>query len=66
MLLLTRLPSVSAGLLLSGTNPSTPRIQWDGTGWLVRLPVQDGSVLEAKWSPGSIYVVRIRQAGTEA
>ena len=45
---------------------SNPRIQWDGTTWLVRLPVQDGNTLEAKWNPGVTYVVRIREAGMEA
>ena len=41
----------------------TPLIQWDGTTWFVRLPVQDGNSLEAKWRPGTTYVVRIREAG---
>ena len=43
-----------------------PQIQWDGTNWLVRLPVEDGKVLEANWKPGLTYVVRIREARTEA
>ncbi|WP_428097632.1 fibronectin type III domain-containing protein [Candidatus Rariloculus sp.] len=47
------------------TQPN-PRIQWDGTTWLVRLPVQDGNILEAKWNPGLTYVVRVREAGTDA
>lgn len=44
---------------------SSPRIQWDGTTWIVRLPIQDGNVLEAKWEPGVTYFVRIREVGTE-
>ena len=51
--------------LANQTQPS-PRIQWDGTTWSVRLPVQEGSVVEASWKPGLTYVVRIREAGTEA
>ena len=47
------------------TQPN-PRIQWDGTTFLVRLPVQDGNILEAKWNPGLTYVVRVREAGTDA
>ena len=30
----------------------------------MRLPVQDGNVLEAQWKPGLTYVVRIREAGS--
>ena len=47
-------------------NTPTPSIQWDGSEWFVRLPVQDGNILQAKWKPGLTYVVRIREAGTEA
>ena len=47
------------------TQPS-PRIQWDGTTWSVRLPVQEDNVVEASWKPGLTYVVRIREAGTAA
>lgn len=47
------------------TKPS-PRIQWDGTSWSVSLPLQEGNVLDASWKPGLTYVVRIREAGTEA
>ena len=43
----------------------TPSIQWDGRTWVVRLPVEDGNVLEATWKPGSTYIVRIRAAGEE-
>ena len=50
---------------MSGKSKPTPRIQWDGTTWLVRLPIQDGNVLEAKWEPGVTYFVRLREAGTE-
>lgn len=32
----------------------------------MRLPVQEDSVVEASWKPGLIYVVRIRESGTEA
>ncbi len=49
--------------LAKQTQPS-PRIQWDGTTWSARLPVQEGSVVEASWKPGLTYVVRIREAGT--
>lgn len=51
---------------MSGQSKATPRIQWDGTTWLVHLPVQDGNVLKAKWEPGITYLVRIREAGTES
>ena len=44
----------------------TPRIAWGGTARAVRLPTQDGNVLEAKWNPGLTYVVRIREAGAAA
>ena len=44
---------------------TTPRIHWDGTTWVVRLAVKDGNVLEAKWTPGRTYVVRIRETGTQ-
>ena len=43
----------------------TPRIQWNGTTWFVRLPVQDGNILEAEWKPGLSYVVRIRETGMD-
>lgn len=42
-----------------------PEITWDGKTWSVILPLEDGRTLEAKWSPGVTYVVRIREAGTE-
>ena len=51
---------------MTARTQSKPRIQWDGTTWFVRLPVEDGNLLEAKWSLGLTYVVRTRQAGTEA
>ena len=66
MPLSTDLPFVSGGRLLSQKNQPAPLIQWDGDNWLVRLPVQDGNLLEAKWKPGLSYVVRIREAGTDA
>ena len=43
-----------------------PEITWDGKTWSVTLPFEDGRAVEAKWSPGVTYVVRIREAGTEA
>lgn len=51
---------------MSQTDNPQPRIQWDGTTWIVRLPVQDGNVLEAKWKPGLTYIVRIRESATDA
>ena len=42
-----------------------PDIKWDGNTWFVTLPVEDGNVLEAKWSPPFTYVVRIREAGSD-
>ena len=51
--------------MTQGTKTS-PAIKWDGKTWFVTLPVEDGKVLEAKWEPGLTYVVRIREAGTEA
>ena len=47
------------------TNTS-PEIKWDGKTWFVTLPVENGQVLEAKWEPGLTYVIRIREAGTQA
>ena len=47
-------------------NETTPEIKWDGKTWFVTLPVEHGKVLEAKWEPGLTYVIRIREAGTEA
>ena len=44
---------------------SSPRVQWDGSEWMVRLPVHGRQVLEAKWKPGVIYVVRIREARSD-
>ena len=41
-----------------------PDIKWDGNTWFVTLPVEDGNVIEAKWSPSFTYVVRIREAGS--
>lgn len=49
---------------MSAKTQSTPGIEWDGTAWSVRLPMQDGAVVEARWNPGLTYVVRIRKAGT--
>lgn len=43
-----------------------PGITWDGTSWRIRLPVQDGNVLEAKWNPVQTYVARIREVGTRS
>jgi len=42
-----------------------PELQWDGKTWSVTLPLEDGRAVEAQWSPGVTYVVRIREAGTE-
>ena len=51
---------------MAASAQSNPRITWDGSEWLVRLPVQGGQILEANWKPALTYVVRIREAGTEA
>ena len=32
----------------------------------MRLPLQEGNDLEASWNPELTYIVRIREAGTEA
>lgn len=48
---------------MSGKGKSAPIINWDGAEWVVRLPVEDDKVLEAKWAPRLTYVVRIREAG---
>lgn len=50
---------------MTSPNERDPRIQWDGGEWFVRLPLQDGKTLEARWKPGVTYVVRIRETGTE-
>ena len=42
-----------------------PSIKWEDDRWLVTLPLDDGTVVDATWKPGHIYVVRIREAGTE-
>ena len=42
-----------------------PRIHWDCTTWFVTLPLQDGQVIDAKWSPGHSDVLRIRGKGAE-
>ena len=40
-----------------------PRIRWDGRVCVVTLPMAGGGNLEAKWTPETTYVVRIREAG---
>jgi len=52
--------------VLANQSQPSPLVQWDGATWSVRLPVQEGNVLEASWKPGLTYVVRIREAGKEA
>ena len=44
---------------------SQPKIHWDGKTWHVNLPIDGGKMLEASWKPGTTYVVRIREKGTE-
>jgi len=39
-----------------------PKVAWDGEGWHVTLPLQQGQVVEAKWKPLHIWVIRIREA----
>ena len=50
---------------MSGEQRLQPSIQWDGKSWFVALPVEDGKVVEARWTPGITHVVRIRERGTE-
>ena len=40
-----------------------PNIRWNGETIFVTLPDNRGHVIEAKWNPGTISVVRIREAG---
>lgn len=40
-----------------------PNIKWNGKTIFVTLPDNRGHVIEAKWNPSTISVVRIREAG---
>ena len=40
-----------------------PNIEWNGEAIFVTLPHKRGRVIKAKWKPGVISVVRIREAG---
>ncbi len=40
-----------------------PEINWDGKTIFVKLPVEDGRTIEAKWNPNRTYVIRVREAG---
>ena len=44
---------------------ASPRIVWEEGTWHVKLPLEDGRVVDAKWKPNATYVVRIREARTE-
>ena len=44
---------------------ANPRIEWQDNQWSVTLPLDDGRVVNATWTPGMTYVVRIREAGAE-
>ncbi len=44
---------------------SLPLVVWDGKTMRVRLPDNQGSVIEANWPVNVTNVVRIRKAGTE-
>ena len=40
-----------------------PNVGWNGETISVTLPDNRGHVIKAKWNPGTISVVRIREAG---
>ena len=42
---------------------ANPEIRWEDNAWSVRLPLDDGRQVEATWTPGTTYVVRIREVG---
>ena len=44
---------------------ANPRIAWEEGTWHVKLPLEDGRVVDAKWKPNATYVVRIREARIE-
>ena len=47
------------------TDNSYSKIEWDGKTRSVTLPLEDGSLLNAKWEPALTYVDRIRESGTQ-
>ena len=50
---------------MANANDNLPSVAWDGRGMQVRLPDNEGSVIEASWQVSVTNVVRIRKAGTE-
>ena len=44
---------------------ANPSIKWEDDKWHVMLPLEDGKAIEASWTPGLTYVVRIREASEQ-
>ncbi len=42
-----------------------PTIKWDGKQFQVSLPVDGGKALEAKWTATTVYVMRVREVGSD-
>ena len=50
---------------MSHSRNTSPQIKWDGKTVFVALPVEDGKLVEARWSPKLTYVIRVRESGAD-
>ena len=50
---------------MSNGNDDLPLVAWDGRTMRVRLPDNQGNVIEANWQVNRTQVVRIRKVGAE-